>query len=144
MQKKRKILVVDNNKEVRDLIKKILESTEHYSVQTAQDSKSAIKFLKQESIDLLITDYGMPIMNGYELFKKCITIKPNLLVMFMMEDRSNMSMVEKAKEQGIVSQIYKPFDKEDVIKMVNILFRISSISKNTWGSGYAYLFFNPG
>ena len=125
-ENERRILVVDDNELFRDAIKFLLEDTKLYSVQTVQDGEAAINLLKQQTFDLLITDYDMPEMNGYELFKKCKTIKSGLPVMFITGSNSNEQMIEKAKTEGVIGCIYKPFDISDVIKMVDISIRMNT------------------
>ena len=125
-ENERRILLVDDNGLFRDTIKCLLEDTKLYSVQTAQDGKTAINLLKQQTFDLLITDYNMPEMNGYELFKRCKTIRSKLPVVFMTGSMSNEAMIEKAKTEGVVGCIYKPFDISDVIKMVDISIRMNT------------------
>ena len=126
VKNKRRILIVDDNELFRDTIKCLLEDTKLYSVQTAQDGKTAITLLKQQTFDLLITDYEMPEMNGYELFKKCKTIKPGLPVMFVTGSNSNEQMIKRAKTEGLIGCIYKPFDVECLIKIVNISIRMNT------------------
>ncbi|MFQ5685612.1 MAG: response regulator [Candidatus Scalindua sp.] len=125
-EKKGRILVVDDNSLLRDTFRSLLEDTKLYSVQTVQGGKAAINLLKHQTFDLLITDYNMPEMNGYELFKRCKTIRPELPVVFMTGNTSNIQKIEKAKIEGVVGCIYKPFDISDVIKMVDISIRMNT------------------
>ena len=122
----KRILVVDDVKPIRDIIKSLLEDTELYSVQTAQDGEAAISLLKQHSFDLLITDYNMPRMNGYELFKRCKTISSKLPVIFITGNNFNEGVIEKIKFQGNVEYILKPFDANFLYKIVDILIRTST------------------
>jgi DNA-binding NtrC family response regulator len=125
-ENKKRILVVDDEELIRDTLKHLLEDTKLYSVQTAQDGETAISLLKQQSFDLLITDYNMPEMNGYELFKRCKTIRPNLPVIFMTGENFYDGMIEEAKLQGNVDFIYKPFDVECLFKIVDISIRLNT------------------
>lgn len=111
---------------VRDTIKHLLEDTKLYSVQTVQDGETAINLLKQQSFDLLITDYNMPEMNGYELFKRCKTIRSKFPVIFMTGEKLYDGMIEEAKLQGNVYFIYKPFDVECLIKIIDISIRLNT------------------
>jgi CheY-like chemotaxis protein len=122
----KRILVVDDVKPIRDIIKSLLEDTELYSVQTAQDGEAAISLLKQHSFDLLITDYNMPRMNGYELFKRCKAISSKLPVIFITGNNFNEGVIEKIKFQGNVEYILKPFDANFLYKIVDILIRTST------------------
>ncbi|MCR4288660.1 MAG: response regulator [Candidatus Scalindua sp.] len=125
---KKRILVADDDESVRATIKFLLEDTGLYSVQTAQDGEAAISLLKQQTFDLLITDYNMPKMNGYELFKRCKTINSRLLVIFITGNNFNEGVIKKIKSQGNVDCIYKPFNAESLFKIVDILIRMNTTS----------------
>ncbi len=120
------ILVVDDEKPIRDNIKSMLEDTELYSVQTAQDGEAAINLFKQQTFNLLITDYNMPKMNGYELFQRCKTISSKLPVIFISGNIFNEGVIEKIKSQGNVECILKPFDANILFKIVDTLIRTSA------------------
>ena len=122
----KRILVADDEKSIRDITKSLLEDTELYSVQTAQDGEAAIHLFKQQTFDLLITDYNMPKMNGYELFKRCKTISPKLPAIFITGNYFNEGVIEKIKSQGNVECILKPFDANILFKIVDILIRTST------------------
>ncbi len=122
----KRILVVDDVKPLRDSIKSLLEYTELYSVQTAQDGEAAISLLKQHSFDLLITDYNMPRMNGYELFKRCKTISSKLPVIFITGNNLNVREIEKITSQSNVYCIYKPFNVKRLFNIVDILIRTNA------------------
>jgi len=119
----KRILVVDNDEPVRATIKSLLEDTELYSVQTAQDGEAAISLLKQHTFDLLITDYNMPKMDGYELFKSCKNINSKLPVIFVTGNSFNKGVIEKIKSQGNVDCVYKPFHAADLINVINKLIK---------------------
>ena len=66
MNKGVSILVVDDEKLLRDLLVKIL-SKEGYTVETAVDGEDALNKLRQQKYHLLISDIKMPRLNGFEL-----------------------------------------------------------------------------
>ncbi len=121
----KRILVVDDEEPVRAMIKSLLENTELYSVITVHDGKTAIDLLKRQTFDLLITDYNMPRMNGYELFKKCKIIRSTLPVIFVTGNKFQKGMIEKVKSQGNVDCVYKPFLVTNLIKTVGMLIKRS-------------------
>ena len=123
-----RILVVDDDEPVRTTIKSLLEDTGFYSVQTAQDGEAAINLLKLQTFDLLITDYNMPKMNGYELYKRCKFISSKLPVLFITGNNFNEEVIEKIKSQGNVDYIYKPFHAANLINTVKQLIRTNT----TW------------
>lgn len=114
----KKILVVDDDKMIRDIIKRILEDTNLCSVQTAENGKDAVCIIKQKTFDLIITDYNMPLMNGLELFEQCKAIKPKIPFIFVTGYPSKASIIEKVKKKGLVGCICKPFNLDEVVNMV--------------------------
>ena len=122
----KRILVVDDEEPVRATIKSLLEDAGLYSVQTAQDGEVAINLLKQQTFDLLITDYNMPKMNGYELFKRCRVISSKLPVLFITGNNFNGGVIEKINSHANVDCIYKPFNANDLFKIVDILIRMNT------------------
>ncbi len=77
------ILVVEDDSIVRMLIVDVLEELE-YQVLEAADGSEALVFLQNESatIDLLMTDKGLPDMDGTELAKKAAALRPSLPILF--------------------------------------------------------------
>ena len=69
---KHKILVVDDNEEIRNILHILLES-EGYSIIEAPDGESALS-LVNDDIDLIILDIMMPRMNGFELCHDARTV----------------------------------------------------------------------
>jgi CheY-like chemotaxis protein len=77
------ILVVEDDGIVRMLIVDVLEELE-YLVLEAADGETAMAFLQREDekIDLLMTDKGLPDMDGTELAKKAAGLRPSLPILF--------------------------------------------------------------
>lgn len=69
------VLCIDDDQTTLEVMKSILE-TNRYSVQTSSDWCSTLAILKQNSIDVVIVDYEMPSMSGYETALRIRTICP--------------------------------------------------------------------
>ena len=63
-----RILVVDDDKNIRFVMKEILEN-EKYTVLTAENGEDAFEKIVSEHVDLVIVDVMMPKMDGYEFTK---------------------------------------------------------------------------
>ena len=79
----RTILVVEDDNIVRMLIVDVLEELE-YTVLEAADAADALKVLNspEQTIDLMMTDLGLPDMNGKDLALKAREIRPDIPVLF--------------------------------------------------------------
>ncbi|MBU0661612.1 response regulator, partial [Patescibacteria group bacterium] len=64
-----KILIVDDNEDVRMILKKTLESN-GYSVKDASNGKEALKAAKESPPDIIISDILMPVMDGFQLCRE--------------------------------------------------------------------------
>jgi len=111
--------VVDDQESVRFLICKMLES-EGYQVVSASNGADALKLCREANrpLDLLVTDYQMPGMNGVELARECCASKGDLGVLyvsgFMPADVLRTDLV--AAKRGFLA---KPFRKGELLRSVN-------------------------
>ncbi len=118
------ILVVDDFGSVRDLLVRILTS-KGYNVLSASDGKEAYSCLEMNigTVDLVLTDYNMPELTGYELLLK---IKANealmkIPVIFLTSETLPAKMIQ-AKEAGLEAWIRKPYKAEQFFSTIeNIL-----------------------
>lgn len=116
---RRKILIVDDEIQLRDMLKEELEDA-GYKVETADNGQAGLDKLKSYSPDLIILDIRMPVMDGYEFFKK---IKENpeyseILVLMLTERQGMKETFEMLKVDGFIS---KPFRTEDLILKIEFL-----------------------
>ncbi|AEW00125.1 response regulator receiver protein [Niastella koreensis GR20-10] len=114
---KRKILLVEDNPEMLEVITD--ELSEHYQVQAARDGIQAIKVLKNESVDLVITDIMMPFMDGFEL---CKTIKSDVefshVPVILLTAKNTLQSKIEGLGLGADAYIEKPFDPELLLAQI--------------------------
>lgn len=79
---KKRVLVVDDDQVIRDLIISFL-SFSGYEVSGAQNGKEGLDIVKEHQPDLIISDIHMPQMNGFQLLKEVKDINPDLPVIFI-------------------------------------------------------------
>jgi len=112
----RKILVIDDEEGVRDVLGKILQDEGHRVV-IAGRSKEGLERFPQGNFDLVITDLGMPEMSGWELTKRIKDIDRKVPV-GLTTGWAPEDIQEKMKEAGVDFVLSKPFDSEEVIGKV--------------------------
>ena len=123
-----KILVVDDDKNIRYLMQEILE-IEHYKVFVAEDGEEAVSIINKEHIDLAIVDIMMPKMNGYELTK--LLRDGNLELPILMVSAKQLPIDrKKGFEAGINAYMSKPIDPEELLLQVKGLLRCANIMIN--------------
>ena len=110
------ILVVDNEFADRESLKAILED-KGYRVATARDGAEAIEMVKSRHYDIIFLDVRLPDMSGVETFERVKKIDPQATVI-MMTGYTEEDLVKRAVSQGAYTCIYKPFDMDKVIAVV--------------------------
>jgi len=109
-----KILVVDDEATIRDLIGKGLSQIGGYSVEVAQNGVEAIEKIERDVFDLVLTDLKMPGMDGIELLKTIKGTRPEVLVILMTAYGTIETAVE-AMKIGANDYITKPIDLNELL-----------------------------
>ncbi|WP_296115907.1 HD domain-containing phosphohydrolase [uncultured Eubacterium sp.] len=118
MNEKQTILIVDDSKFNRDILKEILGETYHYL--EAENGNQAIQLIGDNpGIDLMLLDIHMPQTDGFEVLElmnesQCINETP----VIMISSEESVTMMRKAYEMGITDYITRPFDSVIVKKRV--------------------------
>jgi CheY-like chemotaxis protein len=121
MQKKR-ILVIDDEKNLCILLKSNLESTGEYEVTTANSGEEGLKKAKETDFDLVVTDFKMPGLNGRQVLNALKDMRPHspvVLCSVYHDDPSTVTALDIARADGIIT---KPFEHKQLYNTIkNIL-----------------------
>ncbi len=112
-----RILIVDDDPSILEVLDARLSASE-FKVFKASDASLAAQILKDQSIDLLVSDVKMPRKSGMDLFMDIQTSLPDLPVIFLTAYGTIPDAVDAIK-QGVVDYISKPFDGRMLIKKIN-------------------------
>jgi CheY-like chemotaxis protein len=110
------ILVVDDDKAIRELIRRILER-EGLVAQCVSSGEEALEKIRQRSFSLMITDYHMPGLDGLELSRKGLEMAPQMPIIMNTGDPSP-SVTLLAREIGISIVMGKPYLPEEMMESV--------------------------
>ena len=119
------ILVVDDDKNTRRLLRAVLEA-EHYTVTTACDGEEALAVLDREHIDLAILDIMMPHMDGYE-FTSLLRAEQNDLPILMVTAKQLPDDKKRGFLVGTDDYMTKPIDEEEMLLRIRALLRRAKI-----------------
>ena len=117
--KEKRILVVDDDNDVRGLIAEVLR-TFNYMVLEARSGEEAIELSREgdEPIDLLITDYHLPEINGPELIQRMRVHRPDLRSMLMTGELKE-NLTDDGNRFEECEYLHKPFNPDDLLRMVD-------------------------
>ncbi len=115
-------LVVDDSRSMRMILGKTLKEI-GFQVTEAGHGEEALARLNQgEEVDLMLVDWNMPVMNGYELVR---AVRANALLssvrIMMVTTETSMSQLEQALAAGANEYLMKPFTKELLVEKLALL-----------------------
>jgi len=105
----KKVLIVDDSPDFRLLFEMILKRFE-LDVHTAPNGAEAVHHLSQNKVDLIVTDFRIPIMSGVELLNWCRTRKIYSPVIFTTNDGKLLTEEEEALGDCCATLLKKPID----------------------------------
>jgi two-component system chemotaxis response regulator CheY len=118
------ILVVEDDPVTRRMVCGLLQRLGIQTVREAEDGKSALEEIDKQKPQMVITDWGMPKLNGLQLLqiiRKREALKH--MPVLMITGRAEKEYVLTAAQEGVSSYIVKPFDaatlEAKILKMLN-------------------------
>lgn len=115
-----KVLVIDDDKELRDLARRMLESGGH-SVIEAVDGVEGVKEFKKESPDVVIADIIMPNADGLDVIRRILDIKPKAKIIAISGGGrlSGQTYLNHARKFGACAVLEKPFVPEQLLSLID-------------------------
>jgi CheY-like chemotaxis protein len=115
-----RIVVIDDDEQIRETVRRILESRGH-SVEDADQGAGGIAYVAQRAPDLVITDILMPGQDGIEVLVELRKAFPTLKVIAMSggDGRGLLNLLEDAELLGADRTLPKPFTPAELIAAVN-------------------------
>lgn len=104
--------MVDDAGEVIVLCINMLQSL-GYAVKGANRPEAALEVVGKETFDLMIVDYRMPDMNGFEVFAQARALRPGMAVM-LLTGHGTADIVEEATTMGFDAILLKPFTRDQL------------------------------
>jgi signal transduction histidine kinase len=124
----RTILVVDDEREIADLLALALEKHGHKAM-SCPSGESAVDILRKGGVDLLITDLKMPGMNGLELIRLTRQIDKDMGIIII-TGYGTIEIFLEAIREGVSDFVLKPLDMDQFINSVNRVLEKKTLSEN--------------
>lgn len=114
-----RILIVDDSKVMRGIIRKMLKPWTTALVLEARDGKEAWEVLQREPVDIIISDWNMPRMKGIELLKRVRASEIHADIPFVMVTAEAMDVNQaEAGEARVSGYLTKPFTPEKLRRAI--------------------------
>ena len=107
-----RILIVDDAGPVVVLCVNVLQAL-GYAVKGANRGEAAMEMIRKESFDLMVLDYKMPGMTGFEVFEQARSLHPKMAVV-LVTGHGTPDIVNEANRLGFNSILLKPFTSDEL------------------------------
>ena len=111
MKTKKHILVIDDERSIRNVLKDILEQ-EGFIVDTAEDGEQGLSLFKSNPYDVILLDIKLPRIDGHEVFEKIHNLNPDIPVIII-SGHGNIEIAVNFIKQGAYDYLEKPFERLD-------------------------------
>src|SRR5947199_1837017 len=113
---RKSILVVDDEKPQRDILQEILHSA-GYDVTSAASGEAALKFAKDRSFDLALTDLKMTGMDGIELLQHLLALDSSIIVI-LLTAHGTIDSAKQALRSSAFDYLQKPFERDTLLATI--------------------------
>ena len=121
MQNNKRLLIVDDDKQIRELL--VFDITQSgYIVDCASDGTEGLKKALENNYDLILLDVMMPKMNGYDVCKNIRIAKPNIPIL-MLTAKGTIDDKTQGFDCGADDYLIKPFEIQEVLLRIRALLR---------------------
>ncbi len=125
---KEKILVVDDEKNICDLLRMYLEK-EDYAVVMAHNGVDAVSMFSSEKPDLVLLDIMLPQLDGWQVCREIRKVSEKPIIMLTAKDEVFDKVL--GLELGADDYVTKPFDTKEIIARIKAVLRRTSVVKET-------------
>ncbi len=113
------IMIVDDEEMVLTSLSSFLALETEYNVKTFTSPKEALDFVKRNDVDLVVSDYLMPEMDGISFLAQVKKVKPEVPRIILTGYADKENAIKAINEIGLFQYIEKPWDNDDLL----IIFR---------------------
>lgn len=114
------ILIVDDEEMITTTLSSLIKLVLKYNVIVSNDPMEVIenRLIEKHNVDLVISDFMMPKMNGIEFFKYIVKLKPEIVTVLLTGYSDKENAIKSINEVGIYYYLEKPWDNGTLIKVI--------------------------
>ena len=112
------VLIVDDEDMVITSVRAFLNLETDYTIHGFTDPQEAGKFLEPHPVDVIVSDYLMPKMNGIQLLAKAKQLQPEAARVLLTGHADKQSAIQAINEVGLFQYLEKPWDNSQLLLVV--------------------------
>ncbi len=109
------VVIVDDEEMVLTSLSSFLNLETDYEVKTFKSAKEALEFIKTNDVDLVMSDYLMPEMDGITFLAHVRDVKPQIPRIILTGYADKENAIKAINDVGLFQYIEKPWDNEDIL-----------------------------
>ena len=125
----RKILVVDDDGFIREILERFLKK-KGYTVSAVADGKGALREIRDWKPDIIILDVCMEGIDGFDMLNLAKRINPSVGVI-MISGYLDKGISQRAKKEGVIEYVPKPFSLKYIEALIAKVYQRGKFFKNT-------------
>ena len=125
-----KIVIVDDEDMVLTSLNSFLALETEYEVSTFTSANNAIEYIKENDIDIVISDYLMPEMDGMSFLAEVKKINPQIPRIILTGYADKENAIKAINEVGLFQYIEKPWDNADLLIIIRNGIEKNNLMKN--------------
>ncbi len=112
------IVIVDDEEMVLTSLRSFLTLETDYKIQTFTSAQKALEFIKNDEVELVISDYLMPEMDGITFLAHVRDIKPEIPRVILTGYADKENAIKAINEVGLYQYVEKPWDNDDLLIII--------------------------
>ena len=112
------VVIVDDEEMVITSIRAFLTLETEYDIHGFTDPEAAAKFLETHPVDVVVSDYLMPKMNGIQLLGRAKQLQPESARVLLTGHADKQSAIQAINEVGLFQYLEKPWDNSQLLLVV--------------------------
>ncbi len=122
------VLVVDDDQANLDTFRRVFRKD--FTLELADSGRAALEVVKSRDLDVVLTDFAMPEMNGVEFLRQARLLKPDLC-RIMVTAHADLSEVVEANAAGLsAAVVMKPWERDDLLRLVTGFHRMAEVKRS--------------
>lgn len=118
-----KVMIADDQASMRSLVRNGLEQIGFSDIREARDGEEALKACIAKPVDLILSDFNMPALDGIGFLRSIRVYPPTSKVAFiMLTGRADIELLKQAKEFGVNNYVVKPFTVATLRERIEAVF----------------------
>ena len=109
------IILVDDEKMVTSAFRTLLKVEGYKNINCFNNPEEALEFLKENSPDIIVSDFLMPQMNGLEFLTQAKTMYPEVSMILLTGYADKENAIKAINDIGLYKYIEKPWDNDDLL-----------------------------